>query len=295
MRELPDGFLRGGRFHEWDPQPPVYVVADVDGTLVGSSGVATAGVVAAVARARAGGLILGFATGRTRHAVGDLYRMLQLPGPHVFHNGAEVRADGATVASWPLGRQRLHAVMDVTHRLGLYVEVYDVDGYWVSAMDERAAPHWDLLGFGPKGVIETADQVDGDDVLKATYTLFPGQSMPDLLAALEEVGVKSGPAHSPATPQLRYVNATSPEVDKGRALSAAADHVGASLAATVAIGDAPNDLPMLALAGTAIAMGQADGDVMAAAHLVVPGVDDDGIATALDALVAWRSRAGAVD
>jgi len=291
VRDLPDGFLPGGRFAAWDPEPPRYVVADVDGTLVGSSGVATTGVVDAVARARDAGLVLGFATGRTRHAVDDLYRMLHLPGPHVFHNGAEVRAGGATVAFWPLGHQRLRAVMDVANRLRLYVEVYDVDGYWVSAMDERAAPHWELLGFEPKGVIETADQVDGAGVLKATFALFVGQSMPDLLAALEAVDVKPGPAHSPATPQLRYVNATSPNVDKGRALRAAAAHVGASLRATVAIGDALNDLPMLAITGTAIAMGQADEEVSAAAHLIVPGVENDGIATALDALVALRELA----
>jgi Cof subfamily protein (haloacid dehalogenase superfamily) len=291
VRDLPDGFLQGGRFDQWDPEPPVYVVADVDGTLVGSSGVATTEVVDAVARARDAGLVLGFATGRTRHAVVDLYAILQLPGPHVFHNGAEVRAGGVTIASWPLGRERLAAVMDIATRLGLYVEVYDADGYWVSAMDERAAPHWDLLGFPPKGVIETAGQVDGDGVLKATYTLFPGQSLPDLLAALGDAGVHPGPAHSPATPDLRYVNATSPEVDKGGALAAAAAHLGVPLAATVAIGDATNDLPMLARAGTAIAMGQADDEVVAAAHLVVPAVDDDGMVTALDALVALRRSA----
>lgn len=289
MRDLPDGFLRGGRFDQWDPQPPAYVVADVDGTLVGSSGVATTAVVDAVTRARQAGLVLGFATGRTRHAVVDLYAVLHLPGPHVFHNGAEVRADGVTVASWPLGRERLAAVMDITARLGLYVEVYDADGYWVSAMDERARPHWELLGFEPKGVIESAGQVDGDEILKATYTLFPGDALADLLAALEAAGVQPGRAHSPATPDLRYINATSPEVDKGRALAAAADHLGVTLAATVAIGDAPNDLPMLARAGTAIAMGQADDEVVAAAHLVVPGVDDDGMATALDVLVDWMS------
>jgi Cof subfamily protein (haloacid dehalogenase superfamily) len=288
VRDLPEGFLPGGRFAAWDPEPARYVVADVDGTLVGSSGIATTGVVDAVARARDAGLILGFATGRTRHAVGDLHRLLQLPGPHVFHNGAEVRADGATVAAWPLGIRGLGAVMTVADRLDLYVEVYDADGYWVSAMDERARPHWELLGFEPRGVIAGPDDVDGDLILKATFTLFEGQSEPDLLTALDDAGVKPGPAHSPTTPGLRYVNATSPDVDKGRALRAAAGHVGASLAATVAIGDALNDLPMFACAGTAIAMGQAEEEVRGAAHLVVPTVDVDGIATALDALVALR-------
>ncbi len=41
---------------------------------------------------------------------------------------------------------------------------------------------------------------------------------------------------------------------------------------------------MLAIAGTAVAMGQADPEVLEAAHLVAPSVDDDGIATVLDAV-----------
>jgi len=51
-----------------------------------------------------------------------------------------------------------------------------------------------------------------------------------------------------------------------------------------AIGDAGNDRSMLAVVGTAIAMGQAEPEIRAAAHLVTRSVDEDGVATALDAL-----------
>jgi hydroxymethylpyrimidine pyrophosphatase-like HAD family hydrolase len=57
----------------------------------------------------------------------------------------------------------------------------------------------------------------------------------------------------------------------------------------VAVGDAANDLPLLAVAGTAIAMGQAAPEIIAASHLVAPGVDAYGAAVALDAAAAgWR-------
>jgi hydroxymethylpyrimidine pyrophosphatase-like HAD family hydrolase len=56
---------------------------------------------------------------------------------------------------------------------------------------------------------------------------------------------------------------------------------------TAAIGDEVNDLSMLAVAGSAIAMGQAAASIQEAAHLVVPEVDAHGVAVALDALVAW--------
>jgi hydroxymethylpyrimidine pyrophosphatase-like HAD family hydrolase len=108
------------------------------------------------------------------------------------------------------------------------------------------------------------------------------------VAAIAEVGLLAGAAGSPRTPELTYVNATHPDADKGRALVRAAEHLGVDLADVVAVGDAANDLSMLAVAGTAIAMGQAEAEVLDAAHLVVPDVDAHGVAVALDACLSWR-------
>jgi len=43
----------------------------------------------------------------------------------------------------------------------------------------------------------------------------------------------------------------------------------------------PNDIPMLSWAGTSYAMANADPQVIAAADLVAPANDDDGVATVL--------------
>ena len=49
----------------------------------------------------------------------------------------------------------------------------------------------------------------------------------------------------------------------------------------LAFGDMPNDLPMLAWAGTAYAMANAHPTVLDAAAHVAPANDDDGVATVL--------------
>jgi Cof subfamily protein (haloacid dehalogenase superfamily) len=261
-------------------------VADVDGTLVGQGGDVSDAVVAATARAAAAGIRIGFATGRMRLAVEGLWERLRLPGPHVLHNGAEVRADGRTIAATPLSPAGIDEVLAIARNHDLYVELYVEDGYLVSAMDERARPHWDLLGHLPIGVVTRPDDLPGP-VIKATFGLFDPDQLDGLVAALEEAGMTAGPAGSPVTPTLTYVNATHPDVDKGHALMAAAAHLGVALSEVMAIGDAANDASMLRVAGTAVAMGQAPAELRALAHLVAPDVDADGVATVLDAILDW--------
>lgn len=285
-RTLPDGIEPGGRFDDWDPLPPTYLVADIDGTLVGPHGEASPAVCTAVRRAQQAGLRCGFATGRMRLAVEPLWRQLRAEGPHVVHNGAEVRAGGRTIASWPLTPAQVRAVLDVHDTLGVYAEIYADRAYYVTDYREQARPHWEMLGHEPFG---TGDDVDPDriTVLKATFALFDDEPLQPLLDALEQAGLKAGPAGSPVTPEIRYVNATHPDADKGRALAAAARHADVPLRAVVAVGDAPNDLTMFQEAGTAIAMGQADAQVRAAAHLIAPSVSDDGAALALTTSLGW--------
>jgi Cof subfamily protein (haloacid dehalogenase superfamily) len=285
---LPAGIRRGGRFEGWARSPAVYVVCDVDGTLVGPRHDATDEVVEAVGRAQAAGIRVGVATGRMRDAVLPLIEQLGARGPHVLHNGAEVRDDDRLVASWSLTAEQVDGLLEFGRsRDDTYVEVYTETGYVVSAMDDRARVHWDILGIEPRGVIGSAADLGGAAVPKATLPAFDPEAIPDIEAAVRELGLLAGGAGSPRTPGLFYINATHPEADKGRALARAAEHLGIGMDRTAAIGDEVNDLSMLAVAGSAIAMGQAGATIHEAAHLVVPEVDAHGVAVALDALVSW--------
>ena len=53
------------------------------------------------------------------------------------------------------------------------------------------------------------------------------------------------------------------------------------LAQTLAIGDNPNEMPMFAAAGVGVAMGNAPPPVKAAATVVGPSNDDEGVAWAV--------------
>lgn len=275
MTELPPDVAPGGRFDEWAPHVPRFVVADVDGTLLGRSPEASEPVVSALRETQSAGLRVGFATGRMRAAVEPLWLQTRAAGPHVLHNGAMVRAGGRTLRTWPLTEDQATRLLEVCREHDLYAEMYVGDGYLVTDDRPEASVHWGMLRQEPAGF---ADQLDPgrDEIVKSTVAVFDGPPDP-VLALIEDAGLVCGVATSPLAPGVSFINVTHPDADKGRALEHAASHIDVSLPDVIAIGDGHNDLSMLQRVGTAIAMGQAEPEIKDVAHLVVPEVDVDGV------------------
>ena len=116
---------------------------------------------------------------------------------------------------------------------------------------------------------------------------YQGRGVDELLTGLRAMGLVAETSTSPVFPGDEFLNVTSPQADKGRAVQWAADHLGIGIDGVVAVGDGLNDLSMLTVAGTAIAMGQAPAVVRETAHLIVPEVAADGVAHALAAAASW--------
>ncbi len=81
---------------------------------------------------------------------------------------------------------------------------------------------------------------------------------------------------------LQLVEVSAPGVDKATTLALLCDERGIPPERVVAFGDARNDLPMLAWAGTGVAMGDAHPSVIAAADDVTGTNADDGVAVWLE-------------
>lgn len=74
-------------------------------------------------------------------------------------------------------------------------------------------------------------------------------------------------------------------MDKGRALHWLGRHLSVATARTAAVGDMPNDLPMLRAAGLAAAVANADPRVRQAARIMLPSNDHDGVADLIHQLL----------
>ncbi len=120
---------------------------------------------------------------------------------------------------------------------------------------------------------------------------------------LDEAGAEDVAAAFRGDPKMHVVKASLPYnglwavdftrvgIDKASAVRRVADALGTDARRTIAIGDSYNDVSMLRNCGLSIAMGGSPDEVRAAADHVVPPVDDDGLAVAIEKLILPRLAA----
>ncbi len=80
-------------------------------------------------------------------------------------------------------------------------------------------------------------------------------------------------------------------VDKGLGLTKLCEYLGISLTEVMVIGDSDNDLEMIEIAGTKIAMGNAYDCVKTIADHIVSTNDEDGVAEAIERFALSKNKA----
>ncbi|MFE9876002.1 HAD family hydrolase [Streptomyces sp. NPDC005784] len=263
------------------------VCTDLDGTLLDSDGAIRERTLSTLAEAARAGVAVVGVTGRPVRDTLDLARRYGLTGPVVCSNGA-VTVD---IASGRLLDCRgfgpgdaagiLREVRDAVP--GVAVGVDSVSGLRLEAAFVRLVPNpWCHValegGTAP---------VDGDPVVKilAAHPMLLVDELAAVLAAV--VGDRAVITRSTGD----FLELSAPGVDKGEALRLLAERRGLPLEHTAAVGDMPNDIPMLRAAGLAAAVANAHEDALRAADIVLPSNDDEGVA-ALIRLVLPRAGKG---
>lgn len=258
------------------------VCIDVDGTLVGRSGVVAPRVWDAAAAARAVGIRLAMCTGRPGFGIARAWATrLDATGWHIFQNGASViDLGGGGSRSCPLPRAILDVLVARARASGRVLELYDDHGYAVERDTPRSRAHAELLEvpFGLRAFAELAAPV------RAQW-LVDHDELPAVLAEPVE-GVEAVPSTSPIMPDTTFVNMTATGIGKHTGVRVIAEAYGIDLADVMVIGDAPNDLGALAVCGHPVAMADADPQVLAVARTIVADADDAGVAQALALAIA---------
>ncbi|WP_078843563.1 HAD family hydrolase [Streptomyces albus] len=113
--------------------------------------------------------------------------------------------------------------------------------------------------------------------------LLRHRELPDGAVA-EAAGRLAGDAMTVVHSQPGMVELLPAGTTKAAGLAAAAELLGFTAEDTIAFGDMPNDLPMLAWAGYGVAMAGGHPELLAAADETAPGNDADGVAVVLERL-----------
>lgn len=264
--------------------PPRLVATDLDGTLLRSDGTVSPRTRAALESAEAAGVIVVVVTGRPTRWLGPLTDAIGHTGLAVCANGAVIYDlhTQSVVETFPLDRQ---AALDLAELVRAAVPEVAFAVEWASGFGREAGyVRRPVVGVrrAAEPVAPVGELVAGVDVVK----LLVHHAELDADALLHAVHSVGGPlveiTHSSRSGLLEI---SASGVTKATTLAKVAAEHGVAAADVVAFGDMPNDLPMLAWAGTAYGMANAHPRVLDAVDRLAPGNDDDGVAVVLEELL----------
>lgn len=261
------------------------LVSDIDGTLVRDDKSLSESVVDAVRRLRSAGIGFSLISARPPTGMSQLVERLKLSGPFgAFGGGTIFEADGSILSSAQIDPVVAQDMVALLEAAGVAVWLF-ANSRWYAHDDTN--PHClrerISSGLAPTlrrdfaDLLDHADKIMGvDDDLDLMQTL---QMRAKSLVNRGGTIVRSQPY---------FLDLTAPQANKGEGVAAIAKAAGVPLANVAVIGDMPNDLPMFKRPRMAIAMGQAPQVVRSAADMVTASNEHDGVALAIDRILACR-------
>jgi Cof subfamily protein (haloacid dehalogenase superfamily) len=264
----------------WHTVRTVLIATDLDGTLVpdGSTSVSayTAGVLKQVDHA---GIPVVFVTGRPLRWMDPFW-------PHVGQHGLAVVSNGAI--TFDVHGREVVTMAGIEPALGLDITAAITDAvpgatFAIECLDGiRQDPdfidRYRVPDGSPRGPLAEIWDAPAVKLLVRHETLGHGEFRDRVIAAVGEL------AHATwSAPGLVEISCAG--VTKASALVALCARLGIASSDVVAFGDMPNDIPMLAWAGTSYAMASAHESVHAVADRIAPPCEDEGVAHVLDTLL----------
>lgn len=255
------------------------IVLDVDGTLVSHDLRISPRVRRAIGAAMAEGVVVSLASGRAFPSMLPYVEELGISAPVISYQGSKVvlPATRETIYHTPLPLSEAHRLLDYAQSRDLDVSAYVDDQIYIR--DQRHPEEFYQRWFG-------LPRIQADDLVASvqrgpTKILISGEG-PDNDRLLPQLQERFGSTMCIVRTHELFVEAMALGVSKGTALEQVAAYIGTRQEDTMAIGDSDNDAEMVSWAGLGVAMGNAGTLVKAAADFVVPSVDEDGAAFAIE-------------
>ena len=289
------------------------IASDLDGTLLLSDGSVGSRTRESLERLSQSEVDLIIVTGRPPRWISPVVEMTGHRGVGIAGNGAVVLdlADGHVTEVFAMteaealesvDRLRTHipGITFAIERARLGGRLSPTGGTSYDALDATLADPTEFAladGYAPRWpvpanthVAPIEELVAGGDVVKILARPGSGAAIdPELFyeLGLQAIGDLAEVTHAGYGDSLIELSARG--VTKATTLARVAAAEGHGPYHVVAAGDGPNDMPMLAWAGTSYAMANARPEVKAIATHELPSNDDEGVADLIDAVLAEHS------
>lgn len=256
------------------------VATDLDGTLVRSDGTISARTREALVAAEERGVDVVFVTGRPLRWAEEVFAYVGGHGLAIVSNGALVW-DVAAAEPRRL-RPILPAVgVEACRRLRAAVpgSSFAVETLQGIALEEEFLERYPVPDASRRGPLEQIFDAPAVKLLARHEELTPQEFWDRAEQVIGELVTITWSSRS------ALLEMSAAGVTKASTLELLCAERGIAAEQVVAFGDMPNDIPMLAWAGTSYAMADAHPTVRATAGHVAPGHDDDGVARVLEELL----------
>ncbi len=266
------------------------LVLDIDGTLAGQSNQISPRVLATIRQVQQRGIEVAIATGRMYQSALRFHRTVASTLPLMAYQGAYIKHPQTQRLHrhTPLPRHLALEILDflapMETQADLSIHLYIDDDLHVRTIIDDTQAYAARSGVRPVAAGDLAQFLAGNATLETTKLLTLSNNVALLSDILDKLSQRYPDTDLYLTRSVEYfVEATHPQANKGEAVRfLAEDLLDLKPDQVMTVGDNFNDLEMLRYAGIGVAMADAPAPVRQAADWVAPGVEDDGVAMALE-------------
>jgi hypothetical protein len=266
------------------------LVLDIDGTIAGQSNQISLRVQEAIRQVQQRGIEVAIATGRMYQSALRFHQALGSTLPLMAYQGAYIKHPQSQTLHrhTPLPR---HLALEILAFLApleaqqeLSIHLYIDDQLHVRAIIDDTEAYAERSGIRPVAAGDLTQLLERNTAIETTKLLTLSNNIPLLSDLLDKLSHRYPDTDLYLTRSVEYfVEATHPQANKGEAVRyLAEDLLDLKPDQVMAVGDNFNDLEMLRYAGLGVAMGDAPAAVKQSANWVAPGVEQDGVAVALE-------------
>jgi Cof subfamily protein (haloacid dehalogenase superfamily) len=266
---------------------------DLDGTILDAHSRLSERTIRAIRSCYKQGLRPIICTGRSLGAAEKYWAALDVEGPIVCFNGAEVidMPGGKILKATLLDKEVAEYCVDLSRSMGVYYQAY----FPISLEHPMQQARETLMTEGGSGENEVYRRHTGVHAL--VTDLKEALSVPDCKGCLKTMFISEPEQHDRIRPLLRerfgdrvymtrsattFFEVLDGKASKGEGLKTALEHLGLQSNEVIAFGDEENDLPMFQIAGFSAAPANAKDEVRAAADTVIRANTEDGVARFLE-------------